>query len=227
MAFFLFNYSPKHESIPRFIKQIKMANQLSILSSFTHITREIDGINALVSVQYPELSSFQSFSDSFSKIFGNKRAVYLANTSQSLVHIQTIGDKISKKEVINIHEVDDIKILSTTLAGERNVSLQEVSITTKKITYKTIKEKIEEITEKKTITKTIKKTIEIPIFQEYNFILFPVTFLANLKYNQNQTEILQSAEMRKSLLNFLQKLQTKISDKKLIEQFKTQEVAMA
>jgi hypothetical protein len=203
-----------------------MANQLSILSSFTHITREIEGINALVSVQYPELSSFQSFGDSFSKIFGNKRAVYLANTSQSLVHIQTVGEKIAKKEVININEIDDIKISNTTLAGERNVSLQEVSITTKTITYKTIKEKVEVQTEKKTKIKIVKKTIEVPVYQEYSFTLFPVTFLANLKYNQNQTEILQSVEMRKSLISFLQKLQVKIADKKLIEQFKAQEMTM-
>jgi hypothetical protein len=204
-----------------------MANQLSILSSFTHITREIEGINALVSVQYPELSSFQSFGDSFSKIFGNKRAIYLASTSQSLIHIQTVGEKIVKQEVISLNDIDDIKISNSTLSGERNVSLQEVSITTKKITYKTIKEKIEVKTEKKTKMETVKKTIEVPVYQEYNFTLFPVTFLANLKYNQNQTEILQSVEMRKTMINFLQKLQIKISDKKLIEQFKTQEMAMA
>ncbi len=204
-----------------------MANQLSILSSFTHITREIEGINALVSVKYPELSSFQSFGDSFSKIFGNKRAVYLASTPQSLVHIQTVGEKIAKKEVISINEIDDIKISNTTLAGERNVSLQEVNITTKKITYKTIKEKVEVQTEKKIKIQTVTKTIEVPVFQEYSFTLFPVTFLANLKYNQNQTEILQSVEMRKTLINFLQKLQVKIADKKLIEQFKAQEMTTA
>jgi hypothetical protein len=204
-----------------------MANQLSILSSFTHITREIEGINALVSVQYPELSSFQSFGDSFSKIFGNKRAIYLASTSQSLIHIQTVGEKIVKQEVISLNDIDDIKISNSTLSGERNVILQEVSITTKKVTHKTIKEKVEVKTEKKTKMKTVKKTIEVPVYQEYNFTLFPVTFLANLKYNQNQTEILQSVEMRKTMINFLQKLQIKISDKKLIEQFKTQEMAMA
>jgi hypothetical protein len=204
-----------------------MANQLSILSSFTHITREIEGINALVSVQYPELSSFQSFGDSFSKIFGNKRAIYLASTSQSLIHIQTVGEKIVKQEVISLNDIDDIKISNSALSGERNVILQEVSITTKKVTHKTIKEKVEVKTEKKTKMKTVKKTIEVPVYQEYNFTLFPVTFLANLKYNQNQTEILQSVEMRKTMINFLQKLQIKISDKKLIEQFKAQEMAMA
>jgi hypothetical protein len=204
-----------------------MANQLSILSSFTHITREIEGINALVSVQYPELSSFQSFGDSFSKIFGNKRAIYLASTPQSLIHIQTVGEKIVNQEVISLNDIDDIKISNSTLSGERNVSLQEVSITTKKIIHKTIKEKIEVKTEKKTKMKTVKKTIEVPVYQEYNFTLFPVTFLANLKYNQNQTEIIQSVEMRKTMINFLQKLQIKISDKKLIEQFKAQEMAMA
>jgi hypothetical protein len=204
-----------------------MANQLSILSSFTHITKEIEGINALVSVQYPELSSLQSFGDSFSKIFGNKRAVYLACNQQSLIHVQTVGEKIVKQEVINTNDIDDIKISNTTLTGERMVNLQEVSITTKKITYKTIKEKLEEQVGEKKVKKTIKTTIEIPVFKQYDFTLFPVTFLANLKYNQNQTEILQSVEMRKAMLNFLQKLQVKISDKKLIEQFKTQEMAMA
>jgi hypothetical protein len=204
-----------------------MANQLSILSSFTHITREIEGINALVSVQYPELSSLQSLSDSFSRVFGNKRAVYLACTPQNLIHVQTVGNMIVKQEIISINSIDDIRILNSTLSGERNVTLQEISITTKKITYKTIKEKIEVKTEKKTRMKTVKKTIEVPVFQQYDFILFPVTFLANLKYNQNQTEILQSVEMRKTMIRFFQKLQVKISDKKLIERFKTQEMEMA
>ena len=204
-----------------------MANQLSILSSFSHITQEIEGINALVSVQYPELSSVQSLGDSLLKVFGNKRAVYLATTSQSLIHIQTAGKRIVKKEIINVSDIDNIQISNTTLTGEKNVGLQEVSITTKKISYKKVKEKIEEVVNDKIVKKTIEKTIEVPVFQQYDFTLFPVTFLANLKYNQNQTEVLQSIEMRKLMISFLQKIQVKIDDKKSIEQFKIQEMAMA
>lgn len=204
-----------------------MANQLSILSSFSHITQEIEGINALVSVQYPELSSVQSLGDSLLKVFGNKRAVYLATTSQSLIHIQTAGKRIVKKEIINVSDIDNIQISNTTLTGEKNVGLQEVSITTKKISYKKVKEKIEEVVNDKIVKKTIVKTIEVPVFQQYDFTLFPVTFLANLKYNQNQTEVLQSIEMRKLMISFLQKIQVKIDDKKSIEQFKIQEMAMA
>jgi hypothetical protein len=204
-----------------------MANQLSILSSFTHITQEIEGVNALVSVQYPELSSFQSLGDSLLKVFGNKRAVYLAVTSQSLIHIQTVGKRIVKQEIISVSDIDEIKIFNTTLTGEKNVGLQEVSITTKKISYKKVKEKMEEVVDNKTVKKTVEKTIEIPVFQQYDFTLFPVTFLANLKYNQNQTEVLQSIEMRKLVLSFLQKIQVKIADRKSIEQLKVQEMAMA
>lgn len=204
-----------------------MANQLSILSSFAHITQEIEGINALVSVQYPELSSLQSLGDSFLKVFGNKRAVYLATTSQSLIHIQTVGERIVKQEIISVSDIDEIKVFNTTLTGEKNVGLQEVSITTKKISYKKVKEKMEEVVDNKTVKKTVEKTIEIPVFQQYDFTLFPVTFLANLKYNKNQTEVLQSIEMRKSVLSFLQKIQVKIADRKSIEQLKVQEMAMA
>jgi hypothetical protein len=198
-----------------------MANQSNILSSFTHITQQIDGVNALVSVQYPELSSFQSLSDSIAKVFGNKRAVYLASTPQKLVHIHTVGEKIVKQESISINDIDEIKVSNANLSG--NVSLQEVRITTKTITYKTVKEKVEEVTEKKTITKTIKKQVEVPVFQEYTFTLFPVVFQANLKYNQNMTEVLQSVEMRKNLVNHLQKIQQKIADRKILEKFKAQE----
>ena len=200
-----------------------MANQASILSSFTHITREIGGIDALVSVQYPELSPFQSLSDSFSKVFGNKRAVYLATTPQNLVHIQTVGEKIVKQESISINDIDEIKVSNAHLSSERDVTVQQVSITTKKITYKTVKEQVEEVTEKKTITKTIKKEVEVPVFQEYNFTLFPVVFQANLKYSQNMAEVLESVEMRKTLVNHLQKIQQKVADKKILEKFKAQE----
>jgi hypothetical protein len=200
-----------------------MANQLSVLSSFTHITQEISGIRAIVSVQYPELTTMQSLSDSFSMILGNKRAVYLAITDNSVWHIHTVGNKIVKKIAIEVNTLDEIQISNTTLSGERDVKLPTVSLTTKHITYKTVKEKVEEKTEKKTVMKTIKKQVEVPVFQEYNFTLFPVTFLANLKYNQNVNEVLQSVEMRQMVMNYLQKLQIKIADKKLIEQFKAQE----
>lgn len=201
-----------------------MANQLSVLSSFTHITQEISGIRAIVSVQYPELSGFQTLSDSFSKVLGNKRAVYLAVTDQAIWHIHTVGNKIVNKLAIEANTIDEIKVSNTNLSGERDVKMPVVNLTTKHITYKTIKEKVEEITEKKTITKTVKKQVEVPIFQEYNFTLFPVTFLANLKYNQKVNEVLQSVEMRQMLMDYLKKLQTKIADKKLIEKFKAQEV---
>lgn len=186
-----------------------MANQLSILSSFPHITREIEGINAIVSVQYPELSSFQTISDSFSKVFGNKRAVYLGITSNHIWHIQTVGEKIVEKVSFSINEIDNIDVASTTLTGQRDVKLPQISLTTKKITFETIKEEIDK--------KTVKKTIEVPVFQEYNFTLFPVTFLANLKYNQSQTEVLQSAEMKQSVINFTKKLQLKIADRKMMQ----------
>jgi hypothetical protein len=48
-----------------------------------------------------------------------------------------------------------------------------------------------------------------------------------LKYNQNVNELLQSVEMRQMVMNYLQKLQVKIADKKLIEQFKAQEMMVA
>ena len=201
-----------------------MANQLSVLSAFTHITQEISGIRAIVSVQYPDLTIMQSFSDSFSKILGNKRAIYLAITDQTIWHIHTVGNKIVKKTAIEVSKIDEIQTSNTTLSGERDVKLPTVSLTTKHITYKTVKEKVEEKTEKKTIVKTIKKQVEIPVFQEYYFTLFPVTFLANLKYNQNVTEVLQSVEMRQMMMDYLKKLQTKIADKELIEQFKAQEM---
>ena len=201
-----------------------MANQLSVLSAFTHITQEISGIRAIVSVQYPDLTIMQSFSDSFSKILGNKRAIYLAITDQTIWHIHTVGNKIVKKTAIEVSKIDEIQTSNTTLSGERDVKLPTVSLTTKHITYKTVKEKVEEKTEKKTIVKTIKKQVEIPVFQEYYFTLFPVTFLANLKYNQNMTEVLQSVEMRQMMMDYLKKLQTKIADKELIEQFKAQEM---
>ncbi len=184
-----------------------MANQLSILSSFPHITREIEGIHAIVSVQYPELSSFQTISDSFSKVFGNKRAVYLGITSNHIWHIQTVGEKIVEKVAFSIDDIDNIDVMSSTLTGQSEVKLPQVSITTKKITFETIKEKIDK--------KTVKRTIEVPVYQEYNFTLFPVTFLANLKYNQSQKEVLQSAEMKQSVINFIKKLQIKIADRKM------------
>lgn len=196
-----------------------MANQLSILSSFTHITREIEGINAIVSVQYPELSSFQSVNDAVSKVFGKKRAVYLAITSSKIWHIQTVGEKVVEKVLFDIHEIDNINVGSTTLKNQHEVKISQISITTKKITFKTIKEKVEK--------KTLKKTIEIPIFQQYDFTLFPITFLANLKYSQNQTEVLQSVEMKQIVLNFLKKLQLKIADKKMMEQVKAKEIMTA
>jgi hypothetical protein len=204
-----------------------MANQLSVLSSFTHITQEISGIRAIVSVQYLELTTLQSLSDSLSRVLGLKRAVYLAITDNTIWHIQTVGNKIVKKTAIEANTIDEIQTSNTTLSGERDVKLPTVNITTKHITYKTVKEKVEEKTEKKTVVKTIKKQVEVPVFQEYNFTLFPVTFLANLKYNQNVNEVLQSVEMRQMVMNYLQKLQTKIADKKLIEQFKSQEMATA
>jgi hypothetical protein len=129
-----------------------------------------------------------------------------------------------KKTAIEANTIDEIQTSNTTLSGEREIKLPTVNITTKHITYKTVKEKVEEKTEKKTVMKTIKKQIEVPVFQEYYFTLFPVTFLANLKYNQNVNEVLQSVEMRQMVMNYLQKLQTKIADKKLIEQFKAQEM---
>ena len=187
-----------------------MANQLSVLSSFTHITQEIQGIRAIVSVQYPELSAMQSLSDSFSKILGNKRAVYLAVTDQQLWHIQTVGEKIVKKVSIDANNIDEIKFSNTTLTGERDVKLPQVSITTKHITYKEVKEGKE------------KKTVEVPNFTQHDFTLFPVTFLSNLKYNQKVNEVLQSVEMRQIVLNSLQKIQTKIADRKIIEQFNAQ-----
>jgi hypothetical protein len=199
-----------------------MANQLSVLSAFTHITQEISGIRAIVSVQYPELTTMQSLSDSFSKVFGNKRAVYLAITDSTIWHIHTIGNKITQKTAIEANTIDDVKIANTNLSGERDVKLPTVNLITKHITYKTVKEQVEEKTEKKTVMKTIKKQVEVPVFQEYSFTLFPVTFLANLKYNQNMNEVLQSVEMRQMVLDYLKKLQTKIADKKLIEQFKAQ-----
>jgi len=189
-----------------------MANQSSILSSFTHITREIEGINAIVSVQYPELSFFQSLNDSFSKVFGNKRAVYLGITPNKIWHIHTVGKKIVKKGSFDINEIDNIDVASTSLAGQYGVKLSQISITTKKITFETIKEKIDK--------KSVKKTIEVPVFRQYNFTLFPVTFLANLKCNRNQTEILQSVEMKQIVLSFSKKLQLKIADRKLLEQVK-------
>jgi hypothetical protein len=185
-----------------------MANQLSILSSFTHITKEIEGISAIVSVQYPELSSLQSISDSFAKVCGNKRAVYLGITSNNIWHIQTVGEKIVKKVSFNMNEIDNIDVVSTTLTGHGEVKLSQINFTTKKITFETIKEKIEK--------KTVKKTIEVPVFQEYTFTLFPVTFLANLKYNQSQTEVMQTAEMKQSLINFTKKLQLEIAERKMI-----------
>ena len=185
-----------------------MTKQLSVLSSFTHITQEITGIRAIVSVQYPELTAMQSLGDSFSKVLGNKRAIYLAITDNTIWHIHTVGNKIVKKIAIETHTIDEIKISNTTLSGERDVKLPIVNITTKHITTKTVKEGKE------------KKTIEIPNYTQYNFTLFPVTFLANLKYNQNANEVLQSVEMREMVIDFLKKLQTKIADKKLIEQFK-------
>ena len=204
-----------------------MANQLGVLSAFTHITQEISGIRAIVSVQYPELTAMQSLSDSFSRILGNKRAIYLAITDQTIWHIHTVGNKIVQKTAIEISKIDEIQTSNTTLSGERDMKMPTVSLTTKHITYKTVKEKVEEKTEKKTIVKTIKKQVEIPVFQEYDFTLFPVTFLANLKYNQNMTEVLQSVEMRQMVMDYLRKLQTKIADKKLIEQFKAQEMMFA
>jgi hypothetical protein len=199
-----------------------MANQLSVLSAFTHITQEVSGIRAIVSVQFPELTTMQSLSDSFSKVFGNKRAVYLALTDNAIWHIHTVGNKITKKTAIEANTIDEVKMSNTTLSGERDVKLPTINLTTKHITYKTVKEKVEEKTKKKTVMKTIKKQVEVPVFQEYNFTLFPVTFLANLKYNQNMNEVLQSVEMRQMVLDYLKKLQTKIADRKLIEQFKTQ-----
>lgn len=118
VGIFFANSLHTQESKPRFFKLFKMANQLSILSSFTHITSEIEGINALVSVQYPELSSLQSLGDSFLKVFGNKRAVYLATTSQSLIHIQTVGERIVKQEIISVSDIDEIKIFNTTLTSQ-------------------------------------------------------------------------------------------------------------
>jgi hypothetical protein len=188
-----------------------MANQLSVLSSFTHITQEIQGIRAIVSVQYPELSSFQSLGDSFSKILGNKRAVYLAMTDQNLWHIHTVGEKVVKKVAIETQSIDDIQIAHTTLTGERDVKLPQVSITTKHITLKKVKEG------------KVKKTVEVPNFTQHDFTLFPVTFLANLKYNQKVDEVLQSVEMRQTVLSSLQKIKVKIADKKLMEQFNAQE----
>lgn len=190
-----------------------MANQLSVLSSFTHITQEISGIRAIVSVQYPELTAMESLSDSFSKIMGNKRAVYLAITDNTIWHIHTVGNKIVKKTAIETDTIDEIQVSNTTLSGERDVELPIVSLATNHITFKKVKEGKE------------KKTIEIPNYTQYDFTLFPVTFLANLKYNQNVNEVLQSVEMRQMVMNYLQKLQTKIADKKLIEQFKAQEMA--
>ena len=191
-----------------------MPTQLSVLSSFTHITQEISGIRAIVSVQYPELSTMQSLSDSLLKILGNKRAVYLAITDSTIWHIHTVGNKIVKKTAIEVNTIDKIQTSNTTLSGERNVKLPTVSLTTKHITLKKIKEGKQ------------KKTIEIPNYIQYNFTLFPVTFLANLKYNQNVNEVLQSVEMRQMVMNYLQKLQTKIADNKLIEQFKAQEMVV-
>lgn len=187
-----------------------MANQLSVLSSFTHITQEIQGIRAIVSVQYPELTAIQSLSDSFSKILGNKRAVYLAVTDQQFWHIHTVGEKVVKKTPIEANHIDDVKISNTTLTGERDVKLPQVTITTKQVTQKTVKEGNE------------KKTVEVPNYTQHDFTLFPVTFLPNLKYSQKMDEVLQSVEMRQIVLNSLQKIQTKIADKKVIEQFNAQ-----
>lgn len=203
-----------------------MINQLGVLSAFTHITQEISGIRAIASVQYPELTAMQSLNDSFSRILGNKRAVYLAITDQTIWHIHTVGNKIVKKTAIEVNTIDKVQTLNTTLSGERDVKLPTVSLTTKYITYKTVKEKVEEKTETKTIVKTVKKQVETPVFQEYDFTLFPVTFLANLKYNQNMNEVLQSVEMRQMVMDYLKKLQIKIADKKLIEQFKAQEMVL-
>lgn len=70
---------------------------MSVLSSFTQITQEITGIRAIVSVQYPELTAMQSLSDSFSKILGNKRAVYLAITDSTIWNVHTVGNKIVRE----------------------------------------------------------------------------------------------------------------------------------
>jgi len=189
-----------------------MTNQMSILSSFPHITKEIEGVSAIVSVQYPELSALQSISDSFSKVFGHKRAVYLVISSNNLWHIQTVGEKIVDKFLFNINEIENIDVVSTTLSGLHELKLPQISITTRKITTETIKEKIDK--------KMVKKIVEVPVFQEYNFTLFPITFLANLKYHQSHQEVLQSVEMKQNVINFTKKLQLKIADGKMVPSIK-------
>jgi hypothetical protein len=166
-----------------------MAN---ILSSFSHITSQLPSVQALVSVQLPSVSGFQAISDGFSKLFGNKRAAYLALTSNGLCHVQTVGTSVVKKTEIPSGIIDKVRISKQNLPGHSDVSLPDVEITTKKINFKKVKEGKET------------KTVEVPEYSNYNFTLFPVTFGANLSHSKSAEEILGSAEMRSKLLGYLE-----------------------
>jgi hypothetical protein len=166
----------------------------NFLSSFSHITSQVPGIQALVSVQLPSVSGFQAISDGISRLFGNKRAAYLGLTNSGLCHIQTMGSQVVKKTEIESSTIDVVRVNNGNLPGHTNVSLPNVQITTKKINFKQVKESGET------------KTIEEPQYTNYAFSLFPITFGANLKYSQTAQEILNSTQMRKQVLGYLQSL---------------------
>lgn len=166
----------------------------NFLSGFSHISSQVPGLKALVSVQIPPATGFEAITSSISSLFGSKRAAYLALTNSGLCHVITSGSSVVKKTEIAESSIDKVRISNGSLPDFREVSLPQVALTTKKINIKKVKEGGET------------KMQEVPEYTEYDFTLFPVTFGPNLKYSQSAEEIHSSTEMRKNIIAYLQGL---------------------
>ncbi|MBP6385065.1 MAG: hypothetical protein KA313_05370 [Pseudarcicella sp.] len=154
----------------------------SLLSKFNHISGTThEPIRALVSVQYPELSTWHQIKTSFSSMFKKQRAAYLALTDNHLVHIQTVGEDILKTKKYTLNELHEIKF------GVKNG--------TEQMKYSTVSFSVKE-------GKKYSK-------HAHEFTIFPSLFFSNLEYSKNLAEIEQMTEMRQLLLSKLGEVQEK------------------
>ncbi len=160
-------------------KKIQMKSY-SLLSKFNHISGTThEPIKAIVSVQYPELSTWHQIKISLSSIFKKQRAAYLALTDSHLLHIQTIGEDVLKTKKYTLNDLHDIKF------GVKNGAEQ--------LKFSTVSFKVKEG----------KKHND----HSHNFTIFPSLFFSNLAYSKNLAEIEQMSEMRQNLLSTLGQLQ--------------------
>ncbi|MFC0186257.1 hypothetical protein SAMN04515674_118102 [Pseudarcicella hirudinis] len=173
-------------------------NHFPVLQSFTHITSSIsDPVKALVSTQYVELSGWQQFRASVGEVFKQKRASYLAITDKHLVQVQTLGATVIDQKSFSLDEIHDLRF-----GSEKAPDLKDVHFPTIQITF----------------GKKGKKGLET---EEISYKLFPSLFFANLKYSEKVEEVLQMVQMRKELLNRLEKCHQKLEDKKALESLRS------